>query len=108
MQADVLPLFFFNVDCGFRLNSFLFMGLRAPVGCWSDLRRAAHYIVGGTGWNSLGEFAAMVRNKLPAWVLLSCGMDLNFCAIHGTVIRAVGGPENQAIVFLQDLIFCSE
>src|SRR5437016_3508552 len=105
MQADVLPLLFFNVDPGFRFNSFLFMGLRAAVWNWSDLRCAAHYIVGGTRWNTLGKFAAMVRNKLPAWVLLSCGMDLNFCAIHGTVIRAIGGPENQAIVFLQGLIF---
>ena len=109
MQADVLPLFFFDMYLGFRLNSFLFMDLRAAVRQGSEIRFAAHHIIDGAGRNPLGKFAAMIRNKLPVWVLLPSRMDLYFCAIKRTFIWPVCSSEYQAIMLLQSgLIFRSQ
>jgi len=104
MQADVLPLFIFNVDLGFRLKSFLFMCFGLPIFNGDNLGVAAHDIVTWSRNHALGKFTPVIGKKFPVGVLLAERMYFNFNAIKRAVIGSVSGAKDESVMLYQILI----
>src|SRR2546423_12663378 len=88
MQADVVAFLALNVDAHFigskARRVFLLFRLRPD------------HVIGRAGRDSLGEFAAMVRIKLPASLLLIGAADFYLHAIN-RLVALPHGSENEGV-----------
>src|ERR1700724_604941 len=104
MQADVLPLFTFDMDGDFSLNPLLFMVFGSAIFHGSNLRGGAQNVVAGSGRHPLGKFATVIREKLPMRALLSHGAHPYLDSIKGAVIWPVCSAEDKSVVLFELLI----
>src|SRR5271157_116174 len=88
MQADVLPLIVFDLDCDFRLG-LAFRGLDVGL---DDVILPAHR-------NSLRKLTSLVRHKLPLGFLAGGSPDLDGNAGSRAGVRSPNGSDDQGVVF---------
>ena len=60
MQAEVMAFLIIDVDFGLALQALPLRLLRFAVLDRHQFNHAADFIISGTGWDTLREFAAMI------------------------------------------------
>lgn len=99
MQADVLNLFFINMNLGFARKFHFLMHIGHAIFDWGDFGPAGNYVVPGAGRHALRKLTAMVGNEVPTGMLFPLRVDGNPDPVDRPIVRRISGPRDQSIVF---------